>query len=656
MIERDPTYDVPGRWLKLLCLVPALMLLFMWACPNDAAAQNYCVTSTAASRTLVTTPAAGARFLLMNESCPGSGTPYSAMEMSALLLLTGRVREHATSCTGTTAIAPSICYERDDDTIYICDLAAGSSCTAANWTAIAGGGGGGDVTAVGECSTGACFGGQTMVTSATTVAGDVDGTGVAALDLDEAAVETELESVLDLPQMQGEVTAAQIATSAVATDELLNGTILAEDLKAVDSPVDEECLTKEDTTGDFEWQACGAGSGDITDVFSCASGDCASITMAATDFLDMSGTDASTTTEGLKLPQHATACAGGTDEGQVCWEADANKLWIGNGATLTEIGTDGAGDITDVFNCSSGDCASIVAGATDLLDFSANDASTTTEGLILPQHATACAGGTTEGQVCWEADANKLYIGNGATLTEVGAGSASPEYNPDNYPPGGDTLLSDEFTSGATLTWTAQNADSQTIVYVGGSALLGRDGVSDAWHGMTTPAPADNGQDWYVVAKVHVGLPGSATRGCGVSLINGGTAASPTEIDSFYLRCTSATVCALELADHDDYDFAGETSIGSLVTASTTNDVALQTGRAVYVSLAWFDATEDIGSAWSWDGMQWGGVGGDTTVDGYPSAIGVFSRDDAACSVEWVRVLDTDVDANLANGFLKVGS
>lgn len=81
----------------------------------------------------------------------------------------------------------------------------------------------------------------------------------------------------------------------------------------------------------------GGGSGDITDVFSCATGDCASITMAATDLLDMSGTDASTATEGLIVPQHATACAGGTAEGQVCWEADANILHIGDGAALQDF-------------------------------------------------------------------------------------------------------------------------------------------------------------------------------------------------------------------------------------------------------------------------------------------------------------------------------
>lgn len=84
----------------------------------------------------------------------------------------------------------------------------------------------------------------------------------------------------------------------------------------------------------------------------------------------------------------------------------------------------GAGDITDVFGCASGDCANIATGATDLLDMSGTDASTATEGLILPQHATACAGGTAEGQVCWEADANILHVGDAAALQNFPPASA----------------------------------------------------------------------------------------------------------------------------------------------------------------------------------------------------------------------------------------
>ena len=41
---------------------------------------------------------------------------------------------------------------------------------------------------------------------------------------------------------------------------LSDDTILEADLKAVDAAVDEECLTYESTTGDFEWQTCGSGS------------------------------------------------------------------------------------------------------------------------------------------------------------------------------------------------------------------------------------------------------------------------------------------------------------------------------------------------------------------------------------------------------------
>jgi hypothetical protein len=57
----------------------------------------------------------------------------------------------------------------------------------------------------------------------------------------------------------GSVDASELATSSVETAEILDGTILEADLKAVDTAADEECLTYETTTGDFEWQACGGG-------------------------------------------------------------------------------------------------------------------------------------------------------------------------------------------------------------------------------------------------------------------------------------------------------------------------------------------------------------------------------------------------------------
>lgn len=61
--------------------------------------------------------------------------------------------------------------------------------------------------------------------------------------------------------LTGDVTGS--GTSSFATT-IGSDKILESMLKAVDSPADEECLTYEVTTGDFEWQACvGGGSGDF---------------------------------------------------------------------------------------------------------------------------------------------------------------------------------------------------------------------------------------------------------------------------------------------------------------------------------------------------------------------------------------------------------
>lgn len=129
------------------------------------------------------------------------------------------------------------------------------------------------------------------------------------------------------------------------------------------------------------------------------------------------GTLSTDASEGLRIPAHATDCTTATAEGQICWEEGDKALYVGDGATAQQMNTAG-GDVTDVFSCGGPDCASITMAATDLLNMSGVDASTATEGLILPQHATACAGGTAEGQVCWEADANILHIGDASTIVD----------------------------------------------------------------------------------------------------------------------------------------------------------------------------------------------------------------------------------------------
>lgn len=67
-----------------------------------------------------------------------------------------QMRRAATDCTALTdGVTGELCYEQDADTIFVCEPTAGACDTAAEWRTTAGAGGG-DITAVWQCSSGAC--------------------------------------------------------------------------------------------------------------------------------------------------------------------------------------------------------------------------------------------------------------------------------------------------------------------------------------------------------------------------------------------------------------------------------------------------------------------------------------------------------------------
>jgi hypothetical protein len=72
--------------------------------------------------------------------------------------------------------------------------------------------------------------------------------------------------------------------------------------------------------------------------------------------------------EGIFLPR-GTDCSAATGEGQECWDTDDDKHYIGDGSTAQlQTPAAGAGDITDVWDCASGDCQTLTAGASDSMD------------------------------------------------------------------------------------------------------------------------------------------------------------------------------------------------------------------------------------------------------------------------------------------------
>ena len=89
----------------------------------------------------------------------------------------------------------------------------------------------------------------------------------------------------------------------------------------------------------LECNAAGAGGGDVTSVGDeCITGACDDINIADGQKIELNDVNMSGTAEGLFLGQ-TTDCSAATAEGQVCWETDANKLWVGNGGGVTEVGS-----------------------------------------------------------------------------------------------------------------------------------------------------------------------------------------------------------------------------------------------------------------------------------------------------------------------------
>lgn len=160
------------------------------------------------------------------------------------------------------------------------------------WEAYTPGSGGGDVTKVGtpvdnqvgvwtgdgtiEGTTGLTYDGTALnITGNITLSGTVDGIDIAT---DVAANTAKVSNATHT----GDVTGSTALT--IGADKVLES-----HLKAVNAPTDEYVLTYESTTGDFEWQAAGAGT--VTSSGSPASGYLASFTSGT----DITGTSTYTT-------------------------------------------------------------------------------------------------------------------------------------------------------------------------------------------------------------------------------------------------------------------------------------------------------------------------------------------------------------------------
>ncbi len=192
------------------------------------------------------------------------------------------------------------------------------------------------------------------------------------------------------------------------------------------------------------------------------------ITLTATEadtLNSVAGRGASTATA-LTLSSTSNAITAGT----ITVNADAITDFTGTGITIsggalqTTLGTAiDSSEITDNTITASDLNATLTFADSDLIDLSAINNSSTTEGLLLPQ-ATACTSATANGQICWDNDSFTLSIGNGTTTTSIGnpfgASIDSSEIT-------NDTIVNADINSAAAIDFSKLAALSSGNILVG---------------------------------------------------------------------------------------------------------------------------------------------------------------------------------------------
>src|SRR5262245_4283965 len=119
--------------------------------------------------------------------------------------------------------------------------------------------GAGDILTVGDCTNGNCFSDPGGTGTMLIYEGSIVNTTETILQF-SGDPGTGADKVVTIPNTTGTIVttgdADTITSAMIAPDQIFES-----DLRAVNAPADEQCLSYESTGGDFEWQACGGGGG-----------------------------------------------------------------------------------------------------------------------------------------------------------------------------------------------------------------------------------------------------------------------------------------------------------------------------------------------------------------------------------------------------------
>lgn len=164
-------------------------------------------------------------------------------------------------------------------------------------------------------------------------------------------------------------------------------------------------------------------------------------------------------------------------------DGDVTELALGaNGTFLQSNGASsaptweaaaGGGDITSVWDDTTGAVTQPVIGSGEFLDGGTATSDAAGEGILLPR-ANDVSGATAEGQISWDADNDLLYVGDGAAVVSIAGGATA--YDDISDPDASGSISFDDTetatyttvqdTAGSFISFINSNADVSNQVYM----------------------------------------------------------------------------------------------------------------------------------------------------------------------------------------------
>lgn len=217
-----------------------------------------------------------------------------------------------------------------------------------------------------------------------------------------------------------------------------------------------------------------------------------------------------------------------------------------------------------------------------LLNLSAVNPQTTSEGILLPQATTGqsgCAAATAEGQICWQSTTDALYIGNGTTSAQIGGTITSA---PALSVSGQTGLMTVTGLASTSRVKTVRDA-ADTLLELGGSYT-----PTGTWTSMTLVTPAlgtpASGTLTNATGLPVSGIAASTSTALGVGSVELGHASDTT------LARVSAGVVSIESVPIDRIIASGTSAMGTGAITSgacATAVTTTATGTATTDVISW---------------------------------------------------------------------